>query len=184
MLSAQGRVPLSHLVRRRLNDGHQRRLETARRLIRRARIAVMADRSIPDLETLLSAVHQHDRGLVVLDDLSDWADDWQRWVSRLSLAGSAVVATLPHEEVVPRAPDSWKLERNASRAADVIIDVRTREIPAWQIRPGEAELEVLQHRRGGTWTIDVAFQAHYSRFLDLGGPADDYTIALTTPEDT
>ena len=128
------------------------------------------------IRTMRAHVEAHG-GLVVLDDLSDWTDNWQRWVSLLSMAGAVVIATLPHEKVVPRAPESWRLEREASRAADVIIDIRQREIANWQIRPGEADLEILQNRRGGLVTINVAFQGHFSRFLDLGGPGVDYTVS-------
>jgi replicative DNA helicase len=38
-------------------------------------------------------------------------------------------------------------------------------------RPGEADLIVAKHRNGPTATITVAFQGHYSRFVDMA-PAD------------
>jgi replicative DNA helicase len=34
-------------------------------------------------------------------------------------------------------------------------------------RPGEADLIVAKHRNGPTATITVAFQGHYSRFVDM-----------------
>ncbi len=39
-------------------------------MIDSAPLAVLTDRSLPDLETLVSAVSDLERGLVVLDDLS------------------------------------------------------------------------------------------------------------------
>jgi replicative DNA helicase len=34
-------------------------------------------------------------------------------------------------------------------------------------RPGEADLIVAKHRAGPTDTVVVAFQGHYSRFVDM-----------------
>ena len=34
-------------------------------------------------------------------------------------------------------------------------------------RPGEADLIVAKHRNGPTRDIAVAFQGHYSRFVDM-----------------
>ncbi len=34
-------------------------------------------------------------------------------------------------------------------------------------RPGEADLIVAKHRNGATRDIVVAFQGHYSRFVDM-----------------
>ena len=34
-------------------------------------------------------------------------------------------------------------------------------------RAGEADLRVVKHRNGPTGTVTVAFQGHYSRFVDM-----------------
>jgi replicative DNA helicase len=52
--------------------------------------------------------------------------------------------------------------------ADVVIllhreDLYERESP----RAGEADLIVAKHRNGPTTTVTVAFQGHYSRFVDM-----------------
>jgi replicative DNA helicase len=52
--------------------------------------------------------------------------------------------------------------------ADVVIllhreDAYERESP----RAGEADLVVAKHRNGPTATVTVAFQGHYSRFVDM-----------------
>ena len=36
-------------------------------------------------------------------------------------------------------------------------------------RAGEADLIVAKHRNGPTGTVTVAFQGHYSRFVDMAG---------------
>ncbi|MEU8550479.1 replicative DNA helicase [Streptomyces roseoverticillatus] len=63
--------------------------------------------------------------------------------------------------------DSGALEDNA----DLIIllhreDAYEKESP----RAGEADLIVAKHRNGPTATITVAFQGHYSRFVDMSQP--------------
>lgn len=60
--------------------------------------------------------------------------------------------------------DSGALEDNA----DLVIllhrdDAYEKESP----RAGEADLIVAKHRNGPTATITVAFQGHYSRFVDF-----------------
>ena len=52
--------------------------------------------------------------------------------------------------------------------SDVVIllhreDAYERESP----RAGEADLIVAKHRNGPTATVTVAFQGHYSRFVDM-----------------
>ncbi len=58
----------------------------------------------------------------------------------------------------------------------MIVDLRFREFHQWQLSPGEAQCDILQHRWGLTRTIDVAFQGHYARFLEMTFPEDDYRI--------
>ena len=55
-----------------------------------------------------------------------------------------------------------------AQAADIVIllareDAYERESP----RAGEADLIVAKHRQGPTATVTVAFQGHYSRFVNL-----------------
>ena len=60
--------------------------------------------------------------------------------------------------------ESGSLEQDA----DVVIlihrdDAYDRDSP----RAGEADLIVAKHRNGPTATVTVAFQGHYSRFVDM-----------------
>ena len=64
--------------------------------------------------------------------------------------------------------DSGALEDNA----DLVIllhreDAYEKDSP----RAGEADLIIPKHRQGPTATITVAFQGHYSRFVDMAYPA-------------
>jgi replicative DNA helicase len=60
------------------------------------------------------------------------------------------------------------LHNSIEQDADVVIllhreDAYERESP----RAGEADLIVAKHRNGPTTTVTVAFQGHYSRFVDM-----------------
>jgi replicative DNA helicase len=63
------------------------------------------------------------------------------------------------------------LHNSIEQDADVVIllhreDAYERESP----RAGEADLIVAKHRNGPTATVTVAFQGHYSRFVDMAAP--------------
>ena len=60
--------------------------------------------------------------------------------------------------------ESGSLEQDA----DVVVlihrdDAYDRDSP----RAGEADLIIAKHRNGPTGTVTVAFQGHYSRFVDM-----------------
>jgi replicative DNA helicase len=62
------------------------------------------------------------------------------------------------------------LHNSIEQDSDVVIllhreDAYERESP----RAGEADLIVAKHRNGPTATVTVAFQGHYSRFVDMAG---------------
>lgn len=94
-------------------------------------------------------------------------------VLALDLAVPVVVAaqlTSDPEYRVDKQPILADLRESEAiaRAADLVIllhreDAYERESP----RAGEADLIVALHRHGPTATITVAFQGHYSRFVDI-----------------
>ena len=60
------------------------------------------------------------------------------------------------------------LHNSIEQDSDVVIllhreDAYERESP----RAGEADLIIAKHRNGPTATVTVAFQGHYSRFVDM-----------------
>ncbi len=60
------------------------------------------------------------------------------------------------------------LHNSIEQDSDVVIllhreDMYEKESP----RAGEADLIVAKHRNGPTMTVTVAFQGHYSRFVDM-----------------
>ncbi|MFG2395119.1 replicative DNA helicase [Streptomyces lavendulae] len=74
------------------------------------------------------------------------------------------------EQRIDRRPQIGELRESGSieQDADLVIllhrdDAYEKESP----RAGEADLIVAKHRNGPTATISVAFQGHYSRFVDM-----------------
>ena len=64
--------------------------------------------------------------------------------------------------------DGLVAHNSIEQDSDVVIllhreDMYERESP----RAGEADLIVAKHRNGPTMTVTVAFQGHYSRFVDM-----------------
>jgi len=62
------------------------------------------------------------------------------------------------------------IHNSIEQDSDVVIllhreDQYEKESP----RAGEADLIVAKHRNGPTATVTVAFQGHYSRFVDMAG---------------
>jgi replicative DNA helicase len=64
--------------------------------------------------------------------------------------------------------NGMNLHNSIEQDSDVVIllhreDAYERESP----RAGEADMIVAKHRNGPTTTVTVAFQGHYSRFVDM-----------------
>ena len=52
--------------------------------------------------------------------------------------------------------------------ADMVIPQHREDVYEKEsTRPGEADLIVAKHRNGPTCDVTVAFQGHYSRFVDM-----------------
>jgi len=77
------------------------------------------------------------------------------------------------EQKADKRPELVHLRESGSieQDADMVLllhreDAYTKESP----RAGEADFIVAKHRNGPTTTITVAFQGHYSRFVDMAQP--------------
>ena len=93
-------------------------------------------------------------------------------------AGSGAVWSLKKNKL---RPDGWTsadaaglpilpglLRWNEVKNADMVILLHREDIYEKEsARPGEADLIVAKHRNGPTRDITVAFQGHYSRFVDM-----------------
>jgi replicative DNA helicase len=84
----------------------------------------------------------------------------------LAAAGTLVVLTMPRHLVVSDAG----LDPAWADVADFILEIdRPDLIDRNSVRPGEADLHLLRNRWGPTRSDVVAFQGHYSRFVEMDG---------------
>ena len=59
--------------------------------------------------------------------------------------------------------ESGSLEQDA----DMVILLHREDMYDKETRSGEADFIIAKHRNGPTDTVQVAFQGHYSRFVDM-----------------
>ncbi|MCW2665701.1 MAG: replicative helicase [Frankiales bacterium] len=190
LLSAEARVPLHHMRSGMMTDDDWARL--ARRMGEVAEAPLFIDDS-PNLSMMEIRAkarrlkQRHDLRLVVIDYLqlmsgNKKAESRQQEVSELSrqlklLAKELEVPVIAMsqlnrgpEQRTDKKPQLSDLRESGSieQDADMVVllhreDVYEKESP----RAGEADFIVAKHRNGPTDTITVAFQGHYSRFVDM-----------------
>jgi replicative DNA helicase len=160
LLSAESRVPLHSMRSGTMTDQDWTRL--ARRMGEVSSAPLFIDdspnMSLMEIRAKCRRLKQrHDLRLVIVDYLQLMSsprrvENRQQEVSEFSRSLKLL------------AKESGSLEQDA----DVVIllhreDAYERESP----RAGEADLIVAKHRNGPTATVTVAFQGHYSRFVDM-----------------
>ena len=59
--------------------------------------------------------------------------------------------------------ESGSLEQDS----DMVVLLHREDMYDKESRPGEADLLVVKHRNGPTADLVLAFQGHYSRFVDM-----------------
>jgi replicative DNA helicase len=190
LLSAEARVPLHVLRSGQLSDEDWTRL--ARRMGEISEAPVFVDdtpnMTLMEIRAKARRMRQrHDLKLVVVDYLQlmtsgKKVESRQQEVSEFSRALKLLAKELEvpviaisqlnrgPEQRTDKRPQMSDLRESGSieQDADMVIllhreDMYERESP----RAGEADFIVAKHRNGPTDTITVAFQGHYSRFVDM-----------------
>ncbi len=190
LLSAEARVPLHHMRSGTMSDEDWARL--ARRMGEVAEAPLYIDDS-PNLTMMEIRAkarrlkQRHDLRLVIVDYMQLMqsprrVDSRQQEVAEMSRSLKLLAKELdvpvvaisqlnrnPEQRADKRPQLSDLRESGAIEMdADVVIllhreDAYEKESP----RAGEADLIVAKHRNGPTATVTVAFQGHYSRFVDM-----------------
>jgi replicative DNA helicase len=190
LLSAEARVPLQHMRTGQMTDEDWNRL--ARRMGEVAGAPMYIDDS-PNLTMMEIRAkarrlkQRHDLRLIVVDYLqlmnsSGRVESRQQEVSQMSrslklLAKELEVPVIAlsqlnrgPEQRTDKKPQMSDLRESGAieQDADIVIllhreDLYEKESP----RAGEADFIVAKHRNGPTGTVVVAFQGHYSRFVDM-----------------
>ncbi len=190
LLSAEARVPLHHMRSGTMTDDDWARL--ARRMGEVAEAPLYIDDS-PNLTMMEIRAkarrlrQRHNLQLIVIDYLqlmtaNRKVESRQQEVSELSRSLKLLAKELEipviamsqlnrgAEQRTDKKPQLSDLRESGSieQDADMVIllhreDAYEKESP----RAGEADFIVAKHRNGPTATITVAFQGHYSRFVDM-----------------
>jgi replicative DNA helicase len=190
LLSAEARVHLQNMRTGRMSDDDWARL--ARRMGEVASAPLFIDDSpnmtMMEIRAKARRLKQrHDLKLIVLDYMQLMSsprkvENRQQEVSEISRSSSCwpkeleipVVAISQlnrgPEQRADKKPQISDLRESGSleQDADMVVllyreDAFEKESP----RAGEADFIVAKHRNGPTDTITVAFQGHYSRFVDM-----------------
>jgi replicative DNA helicase len=190
LLSAEARVPLSTMRTGQMNDDDWARL--ARRMSEVADAPLFIDdspnMSMMEIRAKCRRLKQrNDLRFVIIDYLQlmsspkrvenrqQEVSDMSRSLKLLAKELDVPVVALSQlnrgpEQRTDKKPLLSDLRESGSieQDSDVVIllhreDAYERESP----RAGEADLIVAKHRNGPTATVTVAFQGHYSRFVDM-----------------
>jgi replicative DNA helicase len=190
LLSAEARVPLHHMRTGQMGDEDWTRL--ARRMSEVVNAPLFIDdspnMSMMEIRAKCRRLKQrHDLRLVIIDYLQlmtspKRVENRQQEVSDMSRSLKLLAKELDVPVVavaqLNRGPEQRGDKRplladlresgSIEQDADVVIllhreDAYERESP----RAGEADFIVAKHRNGPTTTVTVAFQGHFSRFVDM-----------------
>jgi replicative DNA helicase len=194
LLSAEARVPLSHIKTGMLSDDEWDRIAKKYKQISEAPLFIddTANLTMPEIKAKARRIKQrHGLALIVIDYLqlmsgTGRTDSRQEQVSQMSRDGKLLAKELELPVIIMS-----QLNRESSKRADqkpaltdlresgsieqdadmVLLIFREDMVDPESARVGEADLILAKHRNGPTGTVPVAFQGHYSRFMDMGQAA-------------
>ncbi|MFT4261740.1 MAG: replicative DNA helicase [Nocardioides sp.] len=190
LLSAEARVPLNHLRNGTMTDDDWEKLARKMPEVSAAPMFIDDSPNMTMMEIRSKArrlKQRHDLKLIVIDYMQLMSSGKKVESRQLEVSEfSRQIKLLAKELEVPiialsqlnRGPEQRGDKRpmmsdlresgSLEQDADMVIllhrdDVYEKE----STRPGEADLIVAKHRNGPTRDITVAFQGHYSRFVDM-----------------
>lgn len=196
MLSAEARVLLSGIRKGDLKDVDLERLVAARPRIEQATLLVddTPDATLASVRAMARKLRRQagdGPAILVVDYLQlmmsgrkvenrqQEVSEFSRGLKLIAKAFNIVVVALSQlnrgpEQRTDKKPFMSDMRESGSleQDADMVIllhreDAYDKESP----RAGEADFIVAKHRNGPTDVITVAFQGHYSRFVDMAGPS-------------
>ncbi len=190
LLAAEAQVPLHHMRAGTMSDGDWKKLASKMGVVSEAPLFIddSPNMTLMEIRAKCRRLKQrHDLRLVVVDYLQlmtsgKRVESRQQEVSEFSrslklLAKELEVPVIAisqlnrgPEQRTDKKPMMSDLRESGSleQDADMVIllhreDAYEKESP----RAGEADFIVAKHRNGPTSTVTVAFQGHYSRFVDM-----------------
>jgi replicative DNA helicase len=190
LLSAEARVPLNHIRNGQMNDDDWSRLARKMAEVSSAPMFIDDSPNMTMMEIRAKArrlKQRHDLRLVVIDYMQLMTSGRKVESRQLEVSEfSRQIKLLAKELEVPiialsqlnRGPEQRGDKRpmmsdlresgSLEQDADMVILLHREDVYEKEsARPGEADLIVAKHRNGPTRDITVAFQGHYSRFVDM-----------------
>jgi replicative DNA helicase len=190
LLSAEAKVPLNHIRNGQMNDDDWAKLARKMGEVSSAPMFIDDSPNMTMMEIRAKArrlKQRHDLKLIVIDYMQLMSSgkkvesrqlevsEFSRQIKLLAKELELPIIALSQlnrgpEQRGDKRPMMSDLRESGSleQDADMVIllhrdDVYEKE----STRPGEADLIVAKHRNGPTRDITVAFQGHYSRFVDM-----------------
>jgi replicative DNA helicase len=190
LLSAEARVPLNHIRSGPMTDDDWNKVAATTGRISSAPLFIDDSPNMTMMEIRAKArrlKQRHDLRLIVIDYLQLMTSgkkvesrqlevsEFSRQIKLLAKELEVPVVALSQlnrgpEQRADRRPMMSDLRESGAieQDSDIVMllhreDVYERE----STRPGEADIIVAKHRNGPTRDLTVAFQGHYSRFVDM-----------------
>ncbi len=190
LLSAEARVPLNHIRNGQMNDDDWSRLARKMAEVSSAPMFIDDSPNMTMMEIRAKArrlKQRHDLRVIVIDYMQLMTSGRKVESRQLEVSEfSRQIKLLAKELEVPiialsqlnRGPEQRGDKRpmmsdlresgSLEQDADMVILLHREDVYEKEsARPGEADLIVAKHRNGPTRDITVAFQGHYSRFVDM-----------------
>jgi replicative DNA helicase len=190
LLSAEAKVPLNHIRNGALNEDDWTKLARKMGEVSSAPVFIDDSPNMTMMEIRAKArrlKQRHDLRLIVIDYMQLMTSGKKVESRQLEVSEfSRQIKLLAKELEVPiialsqlnRGPEQRSDKRpmlsdlresgSLEQDADMVILLHREDLYEREsARPGEADLIVAKHRNGPTRDITVAFQGHYSRFVDM-----------------
>ncbi|MGH3480919.1 MAG: replicative DNA helicase [Nocardioidaceae bacterium] len=190
LLSAEAKIPLNHMRNGHMNDDDWAKLARKMGEVSSAPFFIDDSPNMTMMEIRAKArrlKQRHDLRLIVIDYLQLMSSGKKVESRQLEVSEfSRQIKLLAKELEVPiialsqlnRGPEQRSDKRPMmsdlresgaiEQDADMVILLHREDVYEKEsTRPGEADLIVAKHRNGPTRDVTVAFQGHYSRFVDM-----------------
>jgi replicative DNA helicase len=190
LLSAEARIAMNHMRNGHMNDDDWARLARKMGEISEAPLFIDDSPNMTMMEIRAKArrlKQRHDLRLMVVDylqlmtsarkvesrqvEVSEFSRQMKLLAKELEIPVVAISQlNRASEQRSDKRPLLSDLRESGSLEQDSDVVILLHREDAYEresTRPGEADLIVAKHRSGPTDTIVVAFQGHYSRFVDM-----------------
>ncbi|HEY9290520.1 MAG TPA: replicative DNA helicase [Microlunatus sp.] len=191
LLSAEASIPLNHIRNGKMNDDDWQRMAKKMGEVAEAPLFIDDSPNLTMMEIRAKARRlrqRHDLKLIIIDylqlltsgkkvesrqvEVSEFSRQLKLLAKELELPVVALAQLNrgPETRGGDKKPMLSDLRESGSleQDADMVILLNRPDIYDKESeRAGEADFDVAKHRNGPTKTITVAFQGHYSRFIDM-----------------